>query len=196
MTRFIDIWRQRLWLWLVPLLFFAINGVVFGFYRYAYASKADVMSNRVESEGRELAKLETSRERLTLLRERIESNHAQVDELRDVWFSTEAARFTRTIARIKTLVRDAGLAPLSYNYPSAPVEGQELVRYEFQFDVEGTYEQIRRLVNFLELTEDFLVIEEIALDEGSGSGADPRLRVRFLLSTVFVSQGTSTRSAS
>ncbi|NJL28607.1 MAG: hypothetical protein HC897_12315 [Thermoanaerobaculia bacterium] len=190
-----DIWRQRFWLWFAPALFFLVNLVVFGFYRYTYSGKVDVVRARVESEAQQLAALEANLEKLSGLRERLDNNHAHVEELREVWFATEATRLTRSIARLKTLVRDAGLSPDSYTYPSQPIEGQDLVRYEFAFQVEGTYEQIRRFVNFLELTEDFFIIEEITLDEGSGSAGDPRLRVRFLLSTVFVSD-TGARRAS
>lgn len=195
MNGFFDIWRQRFWLWLAPLLFFLVNLAVLGFYRYAYAGKVDVVRARVESEAEQLAKLETNRESLAQMHERIRNNQAHVEELREVWFATEATRLTRTIARIKALVRDAGLAPESYNYPSELIEGQDLVRYHFGFQVEGTYEQIRRLVNFLELTEDFLIIEEISLDERGGSGGDAVLRVRFLLSTVFVVEETARRAS-
>jgi len=184
-----EIWRQRPWLWILPLAFFLVNGVVFGFYRYAYAGQVDDLRARLETEETTFQRLERDRRVLEGLRQRIEINREQTGELREEFFSTEAERFTRTIARIKSLIADAGLAqPQNYSYPRKLIEDQDLVRHDFVFQVEGTYEQIRRFINFLELTEDFIVLEEISLDESSGNTGSPRLRVAFLLSTVFVDE--------
>jgi hypothetical protein len=181
-----EIWRQRPWAWLVPLVVLALNLAVFGFYRVAYAGRVEDLQARAGSESAELARLERDRQRLEALRQRIGVNREGMGELREDWFSIEAERLTRTIARLKELVRDAGLSPQSYNYPSSRIEGQDLVRRDFVFQVEGSYEQIRRFINFLELTEDFLILEEVTLDESRGTAGNPRLRVRFLISTVFV----------
>ena len=48
------------------------------------------------------------------------------------------------------------------------------------FTVEGNYTQLRRLINQLETTDTFVVLESISLSE-----ATPNLRIDLRLSTLF-----------
>jgi len=89
------------------------------------------------------------------------------------------------IAEVKDLARRAGLEPKSISYPSQAVAEFDLsIRY-MVFSVTGSYSQLRRLINFLELSDMFLVLNEISLG-GHGNGEDLRISLR--LSTVFSSK--------
>ena len=50
------------------------------------------------------------------------------------------------------------------------------------FMVQGDYQQVRRLINLLELSDQFVIIDAIAL---AGSPNDPKLTLNLQLKTVF-----------
>jgi hypothetical protein len=101
--------------------------------------------------------------------------------------STESARLTRIIAEVKELASRAGLSPSQITYPSEPLEDYGLRRRGFVFQVDGTYADLRKLVNLLELSDSFLTLEKVDL-----SGADGgRLRIQLRLSTLFAADGSS-----
>ncbi len=58
------------------------------------------------------------------------------------------------------------------------------MRRSITFSVTGNYEQVRRLVNFFELSDQFITLEQISLS-GGASGND-QLSIRLLFSTLFV----------
>ena len=59
------------------------------------------------------------------------------------------------------------------------------VRKSVTFGVVGDYGSIRRLVNFLELSDQFLLLEEVRLRETEGS----KLGIDLIVSTLFAAPG-------
>jgi hypothetical protein len=64
--------------------------------------------------------------------------------------------------------------------------GYGLVRRSIVFTVNGTYEELRRFVNFLELSDNFVTLEDVGLSE-RGSGGDLRIALR--LSILVLAEG-------
>lgn len=178
-------WQQRRWQWSLPLAFFLLNLAVFIFYHYAYAGDVEQLQERIESERQALAELESDGGGVTGLYARLQQNREGADALYDEYFATESRRFTRAVAEIKFLCRTAGLEPEGFTYPDEALEGYDLIQREIVFQVEGTYEQLRTLVNLIELSEQFLTLERVSLSESGGFGNNPRLGIRLALSTVF-----------
>lgn len=188
-------WRTRPWLWGIPLAFLLVNLAFFTFYRVAYAGKVEVLQSRFESENERLTQLREERLSFEDKYERVRSSSLGVSTLYLDHFSTESERFTATLAEIRRLGRASGLEPSSFSYPSQDLEELELRTVGFAFSVEGTYDQLRRFINMLELSDHFLVLERVGLGTGGGAGGDPRLSLNFTVSTVFATESLARRTA-
>ena len=100
------------------------------------------------------------------------------------WLTGEDVRLTKVIAEVKDLARRASVEPSVINYPEEQLEEQGLVKRSLVFSVDGTYMALRRFINFLEVTDLFLVLDEVRLSEGGDSGFS--LRISLKISTYFV----------
>lgn len=181
-----ELWRGRLRVWLPALIFFAVAASALGVYRLRFAGEAEVSEQSVARARRALAELTEDRERLATDIERIRANRAMLETFYGDRLATESERLTRIIAEVKELARRSGLVPLAIQYPDEPIEDFGLRRRAFVFGVEGSYADLRELLNLLEISESFLTLEEVSLVEGSGGGG--RLRISLRLSTLFAAE--------
>ena len=178
------IWRRRLGLWLPALLFFLANLALFSTYRLVYAGRVESLRGDVEQRQQRLAELERRSGELTAQAGAARRSRVGVGALYRDRLSTERNRFTAVTAEIRELARRAALEPAAMSYPTEQIEDYGLVKRYFTFNVEGSYVELRRFINFLELTASFVTLEEVALSEGEG----PRLKIRLRLSTYFAEE--------
>jgi len=181
-----EAWRRRFRLWTVPFVFFALNLAGFVFYRTAFAGNVEALQDLVRTAKQDREAIATDREASIAYLDRVERRRAAVERLYGETFATEAERLTDAIREAKSLARQAGLTPKSISYPGEPLEAQGMVAQRIVFPVDGTYEQLRRFINFLELSPQFLTLERISLNESRGPGPNPILSIQLELSTVFV----------
>jgi len=189
-------WLARPFLWGLPLLFVLVNAGVFAFYRTAYAGQVEVLQRRYESENKIYQELLAERQRLESYLERVTSSSVGMSELYLNVFSTEPERLTRARREIKELARRAGLDPTALSYSRQALSDVHLHRLGIRFGVEGTYEQLRQLINLFELSDQFLILEQVSLNKtGSAGGADPLLSINLSLSTIFTDEELARRAA-
>jgi hypothetical protein len=185
-----DLWRRYLARWLPALVFCLVNLAILSTYGLVLASQASFREGRVERRRAELNLLESSRAALAESVESARINQARIDEFYASGLSTESQRVTRIIAEVKTLAQRAGLEPTVISYPDESLRQYNLVKRSIVFAVEGTYIELRRFINFLELSEFFLTLEEIQLGESGGQGAE--LRINLKISTLFAEEPEET----
>jgi hypothetical protein len=182
-------WRERK----VPLIVMAVLlvGNIFFFftYRLDYQSRLNDMDARMEQAQRQLA--DAQRARLTA--EQQLAAYAKVRHDLEVLYnerwSTRAKRFTQLFQEVKKLAAASHFDPRSYAFSLAetPVskndpanQGNSMVG--MSFTVQGSYEQVRQLINLLELSNQFVIIDGIGL----GGGTDPKnLTLSIRLKTMF-----------
>ena len=186
-----EIWRLRLWVWVPALLFFLANATAYVVYRFGFADRVKSLEARMEETKKELAPLAAKRTHLERLIQRSQRNEVEIRRLYGEKFSTRSQRLTRITAEVKQLARNAGLEPLTLTYPELPIEQYGLVRRSFSFPVNGTYLELRKFINLLELSDSFLTLDEVTLD-GKEGGEGPELSIRLSLSTLFASEPGST----
>ena len=174
-------WRSRWWWWALPLLFCILNGIFLWLHRTASSSGFRQIQDELAREQVDLEDLGEVRDRLAGMLETAERNRAGVTNLYDDRLATEEARLTSLILEVKRLTRKAGLEPPNLAYGEVKIEEFGLVRKSIVFGVGGTYAQIRQLVNLLELSDLFLILDEIRLREADGS----RLSIDLRISTLF-----------
>jgi Tfp pilus assembly protein PilO len=92
-----------------------------------------------------------------------------------------------TYARLAQLARDADLRYERRSYePDANYEGS-LQKVKITMVLEGEYRNVRRFIHDLETAPEFVVIEDVALAEGTDS--DAPLTLTLQLATFFRSEG-------
>jgi Tfp pilus assembly protein PilO len=179
-----EIWQKRLWIWLPALLFFLANAGAFTVYRLGYAGNVQSLAHDIDNEKSELKKLQGDRLGLEKLLSRVDANRRQVDGLYQR-FATRRERLTDVTAEVQNLARKAGLAPGAFSYPEQEIEDYGLVKRSFIFSVDGTYLELRKFLDLLELSDSFLTLEDASLSEASKG---QELRINLTLSTLFTKE--------
>ena len=177
-------WRRGLWLWLPALAFFLLNLGLLAFHQMVLAEEAEMGRSVITRRQEALANWQEQRR--TLEGQMAGIGTAQ-DGLRVFYgqrLATEEANLTKVIAEVKSLAAQAGLIPDAIRYEKESMEEDELIRRTLSFPVEGTYEQLRRLINFLELSESFLILEQIGL-QGTEENTGGLLRINLEIATLF-----------
>jgi Tfp pilus assembly protein PilO len=180
-----SIWRRHLRGWLPPLLVFlaALGSLLF--YRLEFAGEARAGGRQLERRTSEVAQLTEERQRTEKLVERLRENQLRIEEFRSQRLATEAERLTLVIAEVKDLARRAEVEPSSIRYPEERLEGVGLTQRSIVFSVDGDYGGLRRFINFLELSDLFLTLEEVSLS-GRSVGESSKLRISLQVSTLFL----------
>ncbi len=183
-----EVWRRHLWLWALPLAFCILNLIGVAFYRSAFAGQVERLERQYQATADTLAQIEDEQWVIEEFLGRVEAHRSEVDAIHRDVFQTEPQRLTRVIPEIKRLARQAGLQPSSLGYPKKAFAGHDLVRRNITFSVQGTYDQLRTFINFLELTDHFITLNSVTLG-GSGEGrGEPTLSIKLVLSTVFTTR--------
>lgn len=177
-----EIWRQRAGVWLPALVFFLANAVAFAIY-LGYAGRVERLNSQLEDQDKQIAQLTAKRKGLETLVNRVRTNGEQVERLYSERFAPRSQRLTRLNDEVKTLARKAGLEPGTLSYPEEEIGEYGLIKRSFVFTVEGTYSELRKFINLLELSSYFLTLEGVTLSGGDDQG--PELRMDLSLSTLF-----------
>ncbi len=187
MTSFFDNWRRYLWLWVLPLGFCVLNLLGIAFYHSSFAGQVERLERRNQAASNTLEQIKDERSLIEDFLARIETHREDVQGLHRDRFQTEEERFTEVIGEVKRLARQAGLRPSSWNYPRSPFSGHKLVQRNINFSVNGTYDQLRNFINFLELSDHFLTLNSVSLG-GTGESGNPSLGIQLSVSTIFTTR--------
>lgn len=179
-----SIWRRHLRGWLPPLVVFLVALAGLLLYRLAFASEARAGGRQLERRAAEVQRLVQERQATERRVERLRTNRERIEEFRRERLSTEAERLTRVIAEVKELARRAGVEPSSIRYPQERLGDVGLTRRMVRFSVDGDYAGLRRFINFLELSDLFLTLEEVSLS--GRAGESNKLRISLQVSTLFL----------
>jgi Tfp pilus assembly protein PilO len=184
------IWREKRILLIVLALLLIANTVFFFTYRVQYQSRLDALDQRlaqVEGELEQVRSARTSAEQTLQSYKKVENDVLEV--FNEHW-STQPERFTKLFAEVTQLAMASSLTPASYTFQrgeakrvsvGGPRQNLGANEVAISFGVKGTYEQVRRLINLLELSRQFVIIESIAL----ASEDEQSLTLDLRLKTIF-----------
>ena len=176
------VWRQHLRAWLPPLLVLLLALALSLLYRLAFAGEAEFRQQRFQQRSADLVQLVSERERLEELVARVQVGQADLDRFFNEHLATEEQRLTEVIDTVKKLSRRAGLVPSAINYERQELERQQVLKRTIVFTVEGGYMPLRKLLNSLELMEQFVTLEEVTLSGVDGG----MLRINLRIATYFL----------
>jgi len=171
----------------VPALaFLVLNLALMGTYRLVLAGRVSAVETRLEATQAALARVEAQEKQLR----KAESDAKQTEKAVDVFYAkelgTESERLTMIISEVKGLAQRAGLEPTAISYPEQAFEDFGLTKRSIVFGVRGNYDDLRQLVNLLELSNSFLILEEVSLSESGGRPrAGDQLQINLRISTWF-----------
>ncbi|MBV8200447.1 MAG: hypothetical protein JOZ15_07465 [Acidobacteria bacterium] len=160
-----DIWRQRLWVWVSPLAFVTVGAIGLLVYQLAYANRVSTLELDLRDQRRQLADAHAAGLHDEDLMRQARVNRERIWQLYDEHFSTRRRRLTGVTAEVKDLAKRAGLVPRSISYPEEQIQQYGLIKRSFIFSVEGTYADLRKFINLLELSDSFLTLEDVSLNE-------------------------------
>lgn len=186
------IWREKRTLLGVIALILLINVVFFLTYRVRYQQRVDDLHRRLDAQK---VSLEQARYSRMAVEKRILGYQAVEKDIKwvhsDLW-STPDVRLVALIIEINRLARQSQLVPRSISYSREKARGESSLQLNkgdrgtvmsISFSVNGSYQQVRRLLNLIELSKQFVIIDSLTLT-GSSPG-DQQLRLTIDLKTVF-----------
>lgn len=176
-------WSRNPGVWLPAAVFVLANVLALAIFTGSFADNAEAGLGRLERRAEQLAQLKAKRSNAEEAVFNVRTSSEGLKEFYGDRLAPESEALTRIIAEVKDLANRAGLPPSSISYSKEQLEGQSLIRRSLEFSVSGTYEQLRQLVNLLELSDSFLILEQVNL-QGSNEG-DPVLGISLSLSTLF-----------
>ena len=183
------IWREKQLLLIVLAVLLLANTVFFFTYRVQYVSRLEDLDAR---QAQVQASLEQAhRARLTAEQQLAAYKKVQSDlqVLYNEHWSTPMQRLTALIDEVKKLAAASHLEPPSYQFTNTEnkTESKGSIGTNtvgISFTVQGTYEQVRRLINLLEFSDQFVIIDGISL-ASTGTAADKTLTLNIKLKTLF-----------
>lgn len=176
-------WRRNLWLWLPAAVFFLLTVVLLGVFALEFADETQVARTRLARRTEELDVIRAQRKRAQGIVEKVRASEEGLADFYGRRLSTEREGLTRILAEIKNLCRLSGIPPTSLAYERQALEGQDVSRRTITFSVDGSYAQLRQLINFIELSDSFLILDEVSLRGNDVEGTP--LRISLKLSTLF-----------
>jgi hypothetical protein len=181
------IWKEKRVLLAILGLLLAANTFFFFTYRVQYEKRLRDLDDRREQSETRLTQARSAR---MAAEGRVAAYRRISRDVEDVYtqqWATEAERLAALIREVKRLAAASQLPSRSYSFvregragasDDAKV-GAEVVG--ISFSVHGNYRQVRRLINLLELSRQFVIIDSIALS----SSENDNLTLTLHLKTLF-----------
>ena len=185
------IWREKRILLIILALILAANAMFFFTYRVQYQTRLDALDARLEQVQGELDATRGARIRAEQTLKSYRKVENDVMKVFDEHWATQPERFTKLFSEVTRLAMASSLEPASYNFAKGEAkrvsatgrrkETLDANEVSISFGVTGTYEQMRRLINLLELSRQFVIIEGINLStlQGESLTLDLRLKTIF-----------------
>lgn len=187
------IWKEKRVLLVILGLLLVANTAFFFTYRVRYKNRIDSLDQRLVESQAKLSEARAAR----MTAERRYASYRKVERdvqyIYDQKWATQGERLTAVISEIKKLAVASSLVPRTYTFTNQEaVVGDANARsgrrapsldateVGISYGVEGTYEQVRRLINLLELSDQFVIIDAITLSSQSGESLQVNLHVKTL----------------
>jgi len=192
------IWREKRVLLIVLGLLLLANTIFFFTYRVQYVSRLEDLDARHEQV---TAQLDQARHARVTAQQQLAAYKKVQSDLQVLYnerWSTALMRLTALIDEVRRLAAASHLEPPSYQFTTGESKSATATNttntkgsigtttVEIAFTVQGTYEQVRRLINLLELSDQFVIIDGISLNSSATQGSiDKTLTLNIRLKTLF-----------
>jgi hypothetical protein len=183
------IWREHRTLLTVLGVLLAANAIFFFTYRVQYEARLRALDARLQQAEDDLQRARNKRLQAEQQLASYNKVQADLESLYNKTWSTKPQRLTALINELKRMGAVTQLDPNSMSFSQVQdKDAQKNGRVgtstvTITFSVHGSYQKIRQLINLLELSRQFVIIDAIHLGGGGSSGGELTLDLR--LKTVF-----------
>jgi Tfp pilus assembly protein PilO len=188
------IWREKRVLLVILGVLLAANTFYFFTYRLRYETRLQEREQDLAQKEAEFQQANASRVRAERTFQAYKQIEKDVQQVYDRNWATQEERFTQLVGEVKRLALASSMTPASYGFvkvaaADADAGGGDPRRKRVKiganevgitFSVEGTYEQVRRLINLLELSRQFVIVDQVALQTREGQVLTLNLRLKTL----------------
>lgn len=171
------IWKEKRILLIVLGILLVANTIFFFTYRVRYENRLESLDDRLEASKARLAQARASRVAAERRYASYQKIQADVQEIYDERWSTPERRLAPLIVEIKRLALASQLVPKTYSFSLTEAAAEQRPgqmratptganTVGISYTVSGTYEQARRLINLLELSEQFVIVDAVSITTG------------------------------
>jgi hypothetical protein len=181
-------WREKRVLLAVLGVLLAANTIFFFTYRVQYETRLRDLDAQLDSVKGELEAARHARVAAEQQLAGYRKVEKDIRQIYDVEWATEQQRLAPFITEVMKLGAVSELVPRSTamqrtasNKGAVRTTGGTATEVGISFNVEGSYQQVRRLINLLEVSDQFIIIDQVSLGSESGD----RLTLNIRLKTLF-----------
>jgi hypothetical protein len=179
------IWREKRIILLVLGVLLAANTVFFFTYRVRYEQRLRDVHARSEESAQRLKRARQARSMAERQYAGYRKVQHDIEEVYNDRWSTPLKRLTPLISEVQRLAAASQLVPPSYSFTKTESKSDTTGALNtsvvgITFTVQGNYQQIRRLINLLELSPQFVIIDSIALSSPNEQTLTLNLHVKTL----------------
>jgi Tfp pilus assembly protein PilO len=183
------IWREKRVLLIALGLLLLGNLIFFLTYRVQYQTRLDEMDQRLAQAEGQLEKTRRQRSEAETALTAYRKVERDVQLVYDETWSTQPKRLTALIAEVKRLAVASNAVPRTLSFGRSESENVSGARkpkdigareVSIGFSVTATYDQVRRMINLFELSNQFVIIDEITLAEAAENQLTLDLRIKTL----------------
>ena len=180
------IWREKRVLLIILGVLLAANLIFFFTYRVQYENRLRSLDDQRDTMNGELNAATHAR---VAAEQQLAAYHKVEKDIRQIYddeWSTQNERLTPFIGEVMRLATASQLVPRSYSFGGnqtrgvAKTQSANALEVSIGFPVEGTYQQIRILLNRLETSDQFMIIDQITLGSENGDKLSMTIRVKTL----------------
>jgi Tfp pilus assembly protein PilO len=180
----------RLWfVWAIPSALIAANAIWLFGVRGAVLGRGPLLAKQKASLETEVAELTAQRKTLSSAQATLDSLQRDLGALRQEQLGSMRERLVSFLVDVARRTQAAGLRPERISYTAQPDKKSGLVHFAAVFSVIGTYEEVRRCVNLLEVSPQFVIVERLAL-RSDDSAASLDVSVQLTVATFFADADT------
>jgi hypothetical protein len=178
------IWREKRLLLIILGVLLAANMIFFFTYRVQYENRLRSLDDQRDTVKGEL---EAATHARVAAEQQLAAYHKVEKDIRQIYddeWATQNERLTPFIGEVMRLATESQLAPRAYAFGGnqkqgvAKTQSANAVEVSIGFPVEGTYQQIRILLNRLETSDQFIIIDQISLGSENGDKLNMTIRVK------------------
>ena len=168
------IWREKRVLLVVLGLLLLGNVLFFLTYRVRYQQRLEDLDSRQNQVQAQLDQAIAHRRSIEAQLAAYARVRQDIQTIYDQRWATQKQRLSAIIVETQRLAAASQLNPKSYSFTQDPQKDALLsaTSVHIAFNVQGTYQQVRRLINLIELSDEFMIIDQLSLataaEENSG----------------------------
>ena len=180
--RFWTLCIERRWIWLPALILLALNGLLYLGYRTLLSDRFNLAADKRERLEKEY---QAASQQWDGFKRSLEGWRAAEAGIAEFYarVGRREERLPELMQEIDDLARKVGAVPHRINFGQSEVKDADLVEFAIEFPFEGDYAGVRNLLNLLEITPSFLILD--AFNLSSSGELQEKVRLEFSLRTVF-----------